>query len=49
MAMQNERGQNTHGQGKIENTPLPNNVGKRSANDAGPQQGHDTPLDMFHC
>ena len=41
MVMQNERGQNTDGQGERMEIPLlPNNVGKKSANDAGPQQGH---------
>ena len=41
--MQNERGQNTHGQGERVKIPLlPNNVGKKSANDVGPKQGHDT-------
>ena len=28
--------------GTGENTPLPNYVGKKSANDAGQQQGHNT-------
>ena len=45
MVMQNERGKNTHGQGKrvkrVKIPLLPNNVGKKSANNAGPQQGHD--------
>ena len=27
---------------KGENTPFTKNVGKKSVNDAGPQQGHDT-------
>ena len=31
-------------EGKGENTPLPNNEGKKSANDAGPRHGHDTPV-----
>ena len=36
MVKQNERGQNTHSQGEMgENTPLPENVGKRSLNDLG--------------
>ena len=43
MVMQNERGQSTHGQGERVKIPfLPNNVGKKSVNDAGPQQGHDS-------
>ena len=38
-----ERGQYTHGQGERVKIPLlPHNVGKKSVNDAGPQQGHDT-------
>ena len=42
MVMQNERGQNTHDQGEMVKIPLlPNNVGKKSANNAGPQQGHN--------
>ena len=42
MVMQNERGQDTHGQGEWVKTPLfPNNIGKKSVNDAGPQQGHN--------
>ena len=42
MVMQNERGQNTHGQGEWVKIPLlPNNAGKKSVNDAGPKQGHD--------
>ena len=44
MVMQNERGQNTQGQG-VKIPLLPNNVGKKSANNAGPQQG----LDKIHC
>ena len=40
---QNERGQNTHGQGERVKIPLlPNIVGKKSANDAGPNKGHVT-------
>ena len=40
--MQNERGQNTHGQGERVKIPLlPNNVGKKSTNNVGPQQGHN--------
>ena len=27
---------------KGENTPLPNNVGKKSVNDPGPKQGHNS-------
>ena len=27
--------------GMGENTPFPNNIGKKSVNDAGPQQGHN--------
>ena len=46
MVMQNERGQNTHGNGERVKIPLlTNNVGKKSANDAGPQQGNDTFVD----
>ena len=42
---QNERGQNTHGQGERVKIPLlPNNVGKKSVKDAGPQQGYDRHL-----
>ena len=42
MVMQNERGQNTHSQGERLKIPLlPNNLGKKSANNMGPQQGHD--------
>ena len=42
MVMQNERGLNTHGQGERVKIPiLPNNVGKKSANNTGPQQGHN--------
>ena len=42
MKVKNERGQNTHGQGERVKIPLlPNNVGKKSVNDAGPQQGQD--------
>ena len=42
MVMQNERGQNTHGQAERVKKPLlPNNVGKKSVNEAGPKQGHD--------
>ena len=40
---ENERGQMSPRQGeKGENTPFTKNVGKKSVNDAGPQQGHDT-------
>ena len=40
--MQNERGQNTYGQGERGKIPfLPNNVGKKSVNDAGQKHGHD--------
>ena len=43
MVMQNERGQNTHGQEEWVKIPLlPNNVGKKSVNNAGPHQGHDS-------
>ena len=42
MVTQNERGQNTHGQGERVKIPLlPNKVGKKSANNVGPQKGHD--------
>ena len=42
MVMQNERGQNNHDQGERVKIPLlPNNVGKKSVNDAGPKQGHN--------
>ena len=38
----NERVLNTHGKGERVKIPLlPNNVGKKSVNDAGPKQGHD--------
>ena len=40
MVTQNERGQNTYGQGERVKIPLlPNNVGKESVNYAGPRQG----------
>ena len=43
MVIHNERGKNTHGQGEWVKIPLlPDNVGKMSANNVGPQQGHDT-------
>ena len=40
------RGDKCHpGRGKRGKIPLlPNNVGKKSVNDAGPKQGHDTRL-----
>ena len=40
MVMQNERGQNTHGQVESVKIPLvPNNVDKKSVNDSGPVVG----------
>ena len=46
--MQNERGQKyPRSGGKVEKTLLPNSVGKKSANDTGPQQGHDSPSAKF--
>ena len=46
---ENERGQNTHGQGERVKIPLlSNNVGKKSAIDAGLQQGHDTTHSHLH-
>ena len=48
--MQNERVQNTHGHWERVKIPLlPNNVGKKSANDAGPQQGHNSCKPFFSC
>ena len=50
--MQNERGQNTHGQGEQVKIPLlPNIVGEKSVNEAGPQPGHDKFLNQseFFC
>ena len=42
---ENERGQNTRGQGERVKIPLlPNNVGKKSANNARPKQGHNNSL-----
>ena len=41
--MQNKKGQNTHSQGeRLKILLSPYNVGKKSANDAGPRQGHNT-------
>ena len=43
MVIENERGQNTHGQKERVKIPLlPNNLGKKSVYDAGPQQSHDS-------
>ena len=40
MVMQNEGGQNTHGQGESVKIPLlPNNVDKKSGYDSGPTVG----------
>ena len=45
MVMQNERGQNTHGQGERVKIPLlPSNVSKKSYKDSRPQQGHDSDI-----
>ena len=33
---------------KVENTLLPNNVGKKNANDGGPKQGLDMPAFSFY-
>ena len=43
------RGDKCHpGRGKRGKIPLlPNNVGKKSVNDAGPKQGHDTKQDLL--
>ena len=43
------RGDKCHpGRGKRVKIPLlPNNVGKKSANDAGPEQGHDKMVPVF--
>ena len=44
-----KRGDKCHpGRGKRVKIPLsPNNVGKKSANDAGPEQGHDKMVPVF--
>ena len=44
------RGDKCHpGRGKRVKIPLlPNNEGKKSVNDVGPQQGHDTVLQAWH-
>ena len=45
---ENERGQMSPRQGEKGEIPLlPNNVGKKSVNDAGPKQGHDRLLLVF--
>ena len=33
---------------KGENTPFPNNEGKKSVNDKGPKQGHDRCFVLFY-
>ena len=48
MIMRMRRDKCHPGRGKRVKIPLlPNNVGKKSVNDTGPQQGHDNNLDVI--